>query len=438
MDSWPPGAMSDEHAGRIIKARDAEHKAFKDKQKADSVANAKAKRKERETEPYLPFGKNQLPHKKVKEATTTGTVGTTGTTRSANPNSVANQNPQQDKAKQFQAAKNISRVAQAAGINTPPNVIDQAMTASTQGKPMNRNAMTTIGGLGNTIMQAAGSDPQKAAALTAMMKKMVKEGHEATVRKMLREFTPMGGSVPGRNLQNKTVATPAPSKTTSPSANTAIGGLTATDAQRAANYSTNNVRDTAYGKNPTAQKLGPASSTGAAGPSPIPTSTTVQPKPAGGVVKSPMAGQGTSALPKSPMSGQGTSPAMPKTTSLPGGQANSTTNFGQAAALAKTPSAQANKIGSGTTSASGLPPTANTPVPPSSYKVAKGDNLSTLAKNWGVSVADIMKANQGIKDPNKIGIGQQLVKPNATGNSIYQGGIGTKSGPKSSQNLFKK
>ena len=138
------------------------------------------------------------------------------------------------------------------------------------------------------------------------------------------------------------------------------------------------------------------------------------------------------------MAGQGTSPAMPKTTSLPGGQTNNTTNFGQAAALAKTPTAQANKIGSGTTSASGLPPTATTPVPPESYKVAKGDNLSTLAKNWGVSVADIMKANQGIKDPNKIGIGQNLVKPAATGNPIYQYGVGTKAGPKGSQNMTKK
>jgi LysM repeat protein len=78
------------------------------------------------------------------------------------------------------------------------------------------------------------------------------------------------------------------------------------------------------------------------------------------------------------------------------------------------------------------------PAPTSNYTVNKGDNLSTLAKNWGVSVADIMKSNQGIKDPNKIGIGQKLVRPGATGNPVYQHGIGTKAGPQSTQNMFKK
>lgn len=71
------------------------------------------------------------------------------------------------------------------------------------------------------------------------------------------------------------------------------------------------------------------------------------------------------------------------------------------------------------------------------YKIAKGDNLSTLAKKWGVSVGDIMKHNQGIKDPNKIIAGGELVRPEKTGNPIYQNGIGTKAGPRKSQNMQK-
>lgn len=80
---------------------------------------------------------------------------------------------------------------------------------------------------------------------------------------------------------------------------------------------------------------------------------------------------------------------------------------------------------------------AEAPSKPESYKVSKGDTLSDLAKKWNVSVADIAKANQGIKDVHKIGIGQELVKPEATGNKIYQYGIGTKAGPSQSQNIQK-
>jgi LysM repeat protein len=72
---------------------------------------------------------------------------------------------------------------------------------------------------------------------------------------------------------------------------------------------------------------------------------------------------------------------------------------------------------------------------PEKYKIAKGDNLSSLAKNWNVSVADIMKQNQGIKDPDKIMAGSELVKPTATNNPIYKDNIGTKSGPQDSQNI---
>lgn len=71
------------------------------------------------------------------------------------------------------------------------------------------------------------------------------------------------------------------------------------------------------------------------------------------------------------------------------------------------------------------------------YKIAKGDTLSDLAKKWNVSVGDIAKANQGIKDVNKIQAGAELVRPSATGAPVYQGGIGTKAGPSKSQNIQK-
>ena len=82
------------------------------------------------------------------------------------------------------------------------------------------------------------------------------------------------------------------------------------------------------------------------------------------------------------------------------------------------------------------------PVPkptekPNMYGVSKGDTLSSIAQKNKVSVSDLMKANQDIKDVNKIGVGQKIVIPKATNSPIYQGGIGTKSGPTLSQNIQK-
>ncbi len=70
-------------------------------------------------------------------------------------------------------------------------------------------------------------------------------------------------------------------------------------------------------------------------------------------------------------------------------------------------------------------------------KVAKGDTLSQIAQKNKVSVADLMKANQGIKNVHKIGVGQEIVVPKATNAPVYQGGIGTKAGPSMSQNIQK-
>ena len=123
----------------------------------------------------------------VDEATTQGTAPTQGT-----------QDPRQ-KANIAQAAKNVSRVTKAAGIQTPPGVIAQGMAAQQAGKMPGKQTMQTIGGLGNTIMQAAASDPRKAAALTAMMRKMVTQGKfdEAAVRDILE--APLAGAPAMKN-----------------------------------------------------------------------------------------------------------------------------------------------------------------------------------------------------------------------------------------------
>lgn len=121
---------------------------------------------------------------KTNEATTQGTIGTTGTQGTS---AAPNQSQLMRDPKLQQGAKNVSRVAQAAGINAPPQQIAQGMAAQAAGKQPSRQAMQTLGGLGNTIMQAAANDPQKAAQLTAMMKKMVgdKKFNEDAIRSIL-------------------------------------------------------------------------------------------------------------------------------------------------------------------------------------------------------------------------------------------------------------
>lgn len=62
---------------------------------------------------------------------------------------------------------------------------------------------------------------------------------------------------------------------------------------------------------------------------------------------------------------------------------------GQRAAAAPKPAAPAQAAGGG-------------------YKIQKGDTLSSIAKNQGVSVQSLMAMNKGIKDPNKIYAGKSL------------------------------
>jgi LysM repeat protein len=56
-------------------------------------------------------------------------------------------------------------------------------------------------------------------------------------------------------------------------------------------------------------------------------------------------------------------------------------------------------------------PTA-TPVPtPAVYVIKKGDTLSKIATQHGLTLDQLMTANPQIKDPNKITEGQQIVIP---------------------------
>jgi hypothetical protein len=168
--------------------------SYADQIRADSkdIYGAKKKRTGgfHEAEQYEAWASELVPENEIKkksepkvEATTQGTTGTQGTQAPANIGQ-AMRDP-----KLQQAAKNVSRVTQAAGIKAPPGQIAQGMAAQATGKMPPKQTMQTIGGLGNAVMQAAANDPRKAAQLTAMMKKMVTQGKfdESAVRSFLEQ-----------------------------------------------------------------------------------------------------------------------------------------------------------------------------------------------------------------------------------------------------------
>lgn len=95
---------------------------------------------------------------------------------------------------------------------------------------------------------------------------------------------------------------------------------------------------------------------------------------------------------------------------LPGG--------GGGATASPTPLASASPGASAAPSATALPSPSAT-----AYTVAAGDTLSRIAKKFGVTVDQIVKANPQIKDPNKLALGDQLVIPAAVGPAITNGAI---------------
>jgi LysM repeat protein len=65
--------------------------------------------------------------------------------------------------------------------------------------------------------------------------------------------------------------------------------------------------------------------------------------------------------------------------------------------------------GSAAASPSPATPAATTPQV---YVIKQGDTLSKIAKKFGITVDELLAANTTtIKDPNKIGLGQQIVIP---------------------------
>ena len=83
----------------------------------------------------------------------------------------------------------------------------------------------------------------------------------------------------------------------------------------------------------------------------------------------------------------------------------------------------------------GAKPKVQFPKTTGSYKIKKGDTLSSIAKARGTTVAAIMKANPSIKDKNKIRLGAGLKGvPGAQGSStisnIAKAGKQPKADPK--------
>ena len=69
------------------------------------------------------------------------------------------------------------------------------------------------------------------------------------------------------------------------------------------------------------------------------------------------------------------------------------------------------------------------PAPtPQAYVVAKGDNVSKIAKKFGLTVEELMAANPQIKNRNKIAIGDQITIPVPVEEDGSAGGDGTVGG----------
>jgi len=178
-----------------------------------------------------------------------------------------------------------------AGAPRPPMAAKPAAPAPVAAKPLGGTSST---GSSSIVPQAQPTQAQINNSRSLRNTTLPPGTNQTPARPM-----PMGGSVPGRQVASTVQAAksptmqgrPAGAPTTAvnvsrtngpvsqkPGVNAATGSLTATDQQRAAGYTVTNVRDAAYGANPTSKKLGPASSTGGQGQSPVPTSAAVQPK----------------------------------------------------------------------------------------------------------------------------------------------------------------
>jgi LysM repeat protein len=101
------------------------------------------------------------------------------------------------------------------------------------------------------------------------------------------------------------------------------------------------------------------------------------------------------------------------------GQRNGPTADQMATANGATPS-------TGTTPAAVNPDAAGKTDSSKTYQIQRGDVLSRIAQQNGVSVAELMAANPSIKNPNKITAGATITIPPASGKPTYDQGVGSK------------
>ena len=176
-------------------------------------------------------------------------------------------------------------------------------TSSAQAKPLGGNS--NLGS--SSIVPNANPSQEKINNSRSLRNTTLPPGTNQTARPL-----PMGGSVPGRQVNSTMIAAKSPtmqgrpagsptqavnvsnkspaSKT--PSVNAATGGANPTDNQRQAGMSITNVRDAMYGKNPTAKAAaGPTVNTGGSGAGPVPNAERPRapaPVPNKGMANSPL------------------------------------------------------------------------------------------------------------------------------------------------------
>lgn len=101
-----------------------------------------------------------------------GIPGASGATPAPSAQSAPKALSAQDRTNIAKQARDVSKMTKAAGVNANPSQLAQSLAADASGKAAPKAANLAKAGLGDKIMKAAASDPKKAAALTAMMKKI--------------------------------------------------------------------------------------------------------------------------------------------------------------------------------------------------------------------------------------------------------------------------
>ena len=176
---------------------------------------------------------------------------------------------------------------------------ERKMTSTEKTKEEKLKTKLDPSGMKASMKKQYGKEKGEKIYFATIRKKAMKEDNEgfnnrhglsvtASAEKQVVAEVTMGGSAPAiaqrrigasqrfrpRGAPTSTIQTSSKGPISQkPGINTATGSLDPTTNQRRSGYNITNVRDTAYGTNPTAKRLGPASSTGGS-QSPIPISKT--------------------------------------------------------------------------------------------------------------------------------------------------------------------